>query len=259
MTNNTTREPTRRRRALIVGGTSGLGCAVARSLVAAGSQVTITGRELSRAKAVAEEIGAECAQLDLTDEGSLRSFVAHVADLAPDQLVLNSGGPRPATASSINADDVRHALESLLHPHIEIVRSAVAGMTAHGWGRIVAIGSSGVQQPIPTLALSNIGRAALAAYLKSLAFDLAPQGVTVNMVLPGRIATRRVDELDASSAKASNRPTTEVREEMKRAIPAGRYGTPEEFAHAVTFLCSEGASYITGEQVRVDGGLVRHY
>jgi Dehydrogenases with different specificities (related to short-chain alcohol dehydrogenases) len=248
-----------RRRALVLGGTSGLGNAVARALIDSGSEVTITGRDLERTWDIAREIGASAAQLDLTNAESLKSFLPVISEIRPDQLILNSGGPAPASAIAISSDDVRRSLEFLLHSQIDIVAAAIAAMKAQGWGRIVAIGSSGVQQPIPALALSNIGRAALAAYLKSLAVDVAALGVTVNMVLPGRIATSRVTTLDSSAAAASNRSATEVRAESEASIPTQRYGTPREFASAVAYLCSEGASYVTGEQLRVDGGLIRHY
>jgi 3-oxoacyl-[acyl-carrier protein] reductase len=130
-------------------------------------------------------------------------------------------------------------------------------MRGRGFGRIVAIGSSGVQAPIERLVASNAARAALAGYLKTLAAEVAADGVTVNMVLPGRIATDRVGVLDRANAERSGKTEEEVREAAKAAIPAGRYGTPEEFAAVVTFLASAAASYVTGEQIRCDGGLVR--
>lgn len=248
-----------RRRAVVVGGTSGLGHAVAMSLISAGSEVMITGRDVARIGPIAEKLGARGAQLDLTDAGSVRAFRPVISEFAPDQLILNSGGPRPAPASRVSADDARGALEFLLYAQMEIVATAIPHMEKRGWGRVIAIGSSGVQQPIPTLSLSNIGRAALAAYLKGLAFDLAPHGITVNMVLPGRIATGRTENLDALAARSSERSSAEVKRESEANIPAGRYGTPDEFASAVAFLCSQQASYITGEQLRVDGGMVRSY
>jgi 3-oxoacyl-[acyl-carrier protein] reductase len=124
---------------------------------------------------------------------------------------------------------------------------------------VVAVGSSGVQQPIDRLALSNIGRAGLAGYLKSLSNEVAADGVTVNMVLPGRIDTDRVKALDSSVAQSAGISEQEARARSEASIPAGRYGSADEFASVVTFLASTAASYVTGEQVRCDGGLVRAY
>jgi len=132
-------------------------------------------------------------------------------------------------------------------------------MRERGWGRVIAVGSSGVQQPIERLALSNVGRAALAGYLKTLAGEVAGDGVTVNMVLPGRIDTDRVSALDAATAERTGATVEQVRTRSESAIPAGRYGTPDEFAAVVLFLASNAASYVTGEQIRCDGGMVRAY
>jgi 3-oxoacyl-[acyl-carrier protein] reductase len=261
------------RHALVLGGTSGLGRASAAALLAAGSHVTITGRDPARTAAAAAELGAELRSergaetrgavsglaLDLADAASVAALCAAAPGLGISQLVLNSGGPKPSTALQLAAADARSALEFLLFAQLEIVGAVLPGMLDAGWGRIVAIGSSGVQQPIPNLALSNMGRAALAAYLKSLAGDVAARGVTVNMVLPGRIATDRVATMDAAVAENSGRSVDAVRAASQARIPLGRYGRAEELGGAVAFLCSPGASYITGEQLRVDGGLVGSY
>ncbi len=174
-------------------------------------------------------------------------------------LVLNGGGPAPGTAADLDADAVDQAVARLLRPHVQLVSAFLPGMRERGWGRIVAIGSSGVQQPIPRLAASNVGRAALAGYLKTLAAEVAADGVTVNMVLPGHIDTDRVSQLNAAAAERTGTSADEVRRSSEAAIPVGRYGRPEEFAAAVTFLASTQAAYVTGEQLRCDGGLVGAY
>ena len=130
-------------------------------------------------------------------------------------------------------------------------------MADRGWGRVVAVTSVTVRQPAGVLILSNTARAGATAFLKTLATEVAADGVTVNMVLPGRIATDRVGVLDRANAERSGKTEEEVREAARNAIPARRYGTPEEFAAVVTFLASGAAAYVTGEQVRCDGGLVR--
>jgi 3-oxoacyl-[acyl-carrier protein] reductase len=247
--------------ALVLGGSSGLGRASAAAIAASGSTVVITSRDAARASAVASELGPNVSgiALDLASPDAVEAALPSLTALGVDQLVLNSGGPAPATASEITPDALRAALDQLLFAHVSIVRALLPGMLDAGWGRIVAIGSSGVQSPIPTLAASNVGRAALAAYLKSLAGDVAGKGVTVNMVLPGRIATDRVASLDAAAADRAGKSTEDVAAASAARIPAGRYGAPEEFGAAVAFLASDAASYVTGEQLRVDGGLVSSY
>ena len=131
-------------------------------------------------------------------------------------------------------------------------------MRERRWGRILAVGSSGVVSPLPNLAMSNLGRSALAAYLKTLANEVAADGVTVNMLLPGRIATDRVAQLDAAAADRQGRTQVEVSAESRATIPARRYGDPTEFGSVAAFLCSSLASYVTGTAVRCDGGLVKN-
>jgi 3-oxoacyl-[acyl-carrier protein] reductase len=247
------------RAALVMGSTSGLGLAVAKSLVAEGARVMVAGRDEDTSRKRAAEIGAVGAvAADLTG----RDSAARVVDEATrtvgevDILVMNCGGPPPGAAKDIESGQLRDSLEVLLVRQIELVERVLPGMITRGWGRLVAIGSSGVQQPIRNLALSNIGRVGLAGYLKTLAAEVAGRGVTVNMVLPGRIATDRIAALDASTAERENVTAAEIAERSRANIPMGRYGDADEFAAMVTFLCSDLASYVTGEQIRCDGGLV---
>jgi 3-oxoacyl-[acyl-carrier protein] reductase len=247
---------------VVLGSTSGLGRASAEALAAEGAHVVVVGRR----KELVDEVAA-----------ALPSAIGVVADLAEpdapariaeaareafgrvDVLVLNGGGPAPGAAPDLTADGARAATDLLLAPHVAMVQEVLPGMRERGWGRIVAIGSSGVQQPIPTLTSSNVGRAALAAYLKTLAGSVARDGVTVNMVLPGRIDTDRVASLDAAAAERTGKAAAEVRDASENSIPAGRYGAPDEFASVVTFLAGQPAAYVTGEQVRCDGGMVAGY
>jgi 3-oxoacyl-[acyl-carrier protein] reductase len=138
-----------------------------------------------------------------------------------------------------------------------VTRLVLPQMRDRGWGRIVTIASSGVEQPIPNLGISNTVRAAIVGWSKTLSNEVAADGVTVNVVLPGRIHTSRVDELDAAAASRGNQTVEAVAKASAAAIPAGRYGTPAEFADVVAFLCSTRASYVTGSRIRVDGGTIR--
>ncbi|MPZ63602.1 MAG: SDR family oxidoreductase [Propionibacteriales bacterium] len=250
------------RTAVVPGSSGGLGLAVARALAAEGANVVMAARRGDVVRAEAEELGSAIGvELDLDDAAAPRTLVEQAEKHfgAVDIVVVNSGGPPPGTAVDVTEDELAAAVHRLLQQHQRLVAAVLPGMRERGWGRVIAIGSSGVQQPIENLALSNIGRAGLAAYLKSLAAQVAEDGVTVNMVLPGRIATDRVASLDRAAGERAGITAEEARARSVAAIPAGRYGTPEEFAAVVAFLASPAASYVTGEQIRCDGGMIRSY
>jgi 3-oxoacyl-[acyl-carrier protein] reductase len=250
------------KKALVLGSTSGLGLAVARALASEGALVSICGRRGDRARHLASELkGAAGYQVDLSSPDAAEKLAAEVMRFSGsvDILVLNSGGPPAGTAAAMTSDSLRQAIDTLVLRQVELTSIFLPGMVAAGWGRILGLGSSGVQQPLPRLALSNIARAGLAGYLKTLAGEVAADGVTVNMVLPGRIQTDRIESLDNSRAEYEHSDVEVVRARSKASIPQGRYGSPAEFAAVVAFLCSQQASYVTGEQVRCDGGLVGSY
>lgn len=250
------------RTALVPGSSSGIGLAIAQGLAAEGANVVLAGRRGDLVRQEAERLpSAIGVEVDLTADDAPQTLVSAAEErFGPvDVLVLNSGGPPPGTAVDVTADQIVAANHVLLVQHQRLVAAVLPGMRERGWGRIVAVGSSGVQSPLDRLALSNIGRAALAGYLKTLANEVATDGVTVNMVLPGRIDTDRVTTIDRGTAERTGSTPEEVRARSEASIPAGRYGTPAEFAAVVTFLASAAASYVTGEQVRCDGGLVRSY
>lgn len=245
--------------ALVCASTAGLGLASARALAAEGAHVVVSGRRAEVAKAIAAELPhASWVEVDLLESGAADHLVAAATAAAGpiDILVLNGPGPAPGTAAALDPSAAASAVDSLLLGHVRLVGLTLPGMRTRGWGRVVAIGSSGVVAPLPNLAASNTGRAALAAYLKTLAGEVAADGVTVNMVVPGRIATDRVADLDRRAADRTGRTPEEVRTASESSIPTRRYGRPEEFGATVAFLAGTPASYITGTVVRCDGGLV---
>ncbi len=252
----------RGRTAVVPGASAGLGLAIARAMAHEGANVVLAGRRgdlvREQADALPSAIGVE---VDLFSDGGPGLLVDRAVERFGDVdvLVLNGGGPPPGAAADVGPDQLRDAVGRLLVPHQRLVAAVLPGMRERGWGRVIAVGSSGVQQPVERLALSNVGRAALAGYLKTLAGEVAGDGVTVNMVLPGRIDTDRVGTLDAAAAERTGTTVEQVRAKSESTIPAGRYGTPEEFAAVALFLASAGASYVTGEQIRCDGGMVRAY
>ena len=243
--------------ALVTGSTSGLGLASAKALAAEGVSVAICGRrgDLAEREAAAMP-GAIGLQADITDPATPQRLVRSTVDAFGriDILVGSTGGPPPGTALDVDADAYDGALDLLVKPMVRLSHLVLPSMRERRWGRIVFVTSGSVREPIPILVLSNAVRMAVHGFAKSLARQVAGDGVTVNCVLPGRIATDRVESLDRASADSSGRSIDDVQEAARRGIPVGRYGLPDEFGAMVAFLCSKQASYVTGASVPVDGG-----
>jgi len=247
------------RTALVLASTNGLGLACAVALAAEGVRVAVNGRNRERVLATANDLPASVGiTYDLAADGAAAAIVQRAGEALGriDILVLNAGGPPAGAAVGVTRHAMQTALDGLLLAQIEAVNLVVGDMQQRRWGRIIAVGSSGVQAPLPNLAASNAARGALAGYLKTLASEVAPAGVTVNMVLPGRFDTARVRELDGLRADANGVTPTEIRSQSERAIPARHYGNPAQFGSLVCFLAGESAAYITGAQIRCDGGLI---
>jgi 3-oxoacyl-[acyl-carrier protein] reductase len=252
------------KRALVLGSSRGLGLAIAQSLAAEGVAVTLCGRSrevLAHAvgKLTASGAQADYLVLDLADPVQRRAAVeALLAEgRGYDILINNSGGPAPGSVCTVETAQWQGAFDSMVSALFEITAGVLPGMRERGWGRVINVVSSGVVQPIPNLGISNTLRASIIGWGKTLAGEVAAQGVTVNAVIPGRIATARVGELDEAAAKRSGSTAEAVAKASRNTIPIGRYGDPGEFADAVTFLASARAGYITGTSLRVDGGLIR--
>lgn len=237
--------------ALVLGASRGLGAACAQALAAEGARVIAASRS-----GTSPAEGIEGVALDLSDAASVRAMVERLASDPVDILVNNCGGPKAGPAKGQSAAAWQAAFEAMATPMFQLTDAALPGMAEKGWGRVVTIGSSGIVQPIPNLALSNGVRGAIAGWSKTLAAEVAAQGITVNMVLPGRIATDRLAELDGIKADKTGASLEAVQEASRKTIPAGRYGRPEEFAAVVAFLCSAQASYVTGSMLRCDGGMI---
>lgn len=245
------------RRALVLGGNRGMGLAVAKALAAEGVHVTIAARDQAALAAAAIEIGgARTFALDLSDIASLPAFATAVGPI--DILFNNTGGPPYGGAIGRDAAAWADSFQSMVLSVIRLTDLFLPAMRSAGWGRVLTLVSTGAVQPIPVLGISNTLRAGLIAWSKSLAPEVAGEGVTVNVLMPGRIATERVGLTDAAIAEREGVTVDVVQKRSWSQIPMGRYGTPEEVAALATFVCSDAASYVTGSVLRVDGGYVRH-
>ena len=249
--------------ALVLGGGGGLGRAIAKSLAAEGASVAVAGigsTSIDATVADLKAIGGKCIGLiwDLADLSVINANISKIESaLGPvDILVNNTGGPPPATAGGQDPALWAAQFQSMVLSVIAITDRVLPGMKSRGWGRILTSTSSGVIAPIPNLAISNALRLSLVGWSKTLAREVGKDGITANIVVPGRIATSRVAALDNAKAKREGRSVEDVAAESQGTIPLGRYGKPEEYADVVVFLASERAAYITGSVIRVDGGMI---
>lgn len=251
--------------AMVGGASRGLGFAVARALAKEGVHVSISSRSAdavaAAAKRIKSETGAQvlAAAVDVRSADQIAAW--HKATLdrfgGIDLLYPNSGGPPPGPALKFDDAAWQNAFELLLLSAIRMIRLAVPSMTARGGGSIVLPTSSAVKEPIPNLSLSTVMRTSVSSLAKTLSLELAPQKIRVNQLIPGRIQTDRVDEIDVDNAKRAAITVEEQRKRIWSTIPLGRYGDPDGFAAAAVFLFSDAASYITGASLQVDGGLLK--
>ncbi|HYJ21538.1 MAG TPA: SDR family oxidoreductase [Solirubrobacterales bacterium] len=239
--------------ALVMGSSRGLGRGIAAVLAREGARVAIASRSLGRLEEAAAEIGAAATPFvaDASDMERLAELPGEVAAaLGPvDILVVNTGGPPFGGALAHGLDEWELAYRSLVLAPRVLAEAVVPGMRERGWGRIVNVGSNTTREPNPALNLSNAHRMAAVGFLKTLAGEVAGDGITVNTVATGRFATERLADAGGSLEGAEAAARTEV--------PAGRLGTAEEYGDLVAFLCSDRAAYLTGTVIPLDGGLLK--
>jgi 3-oxoacyl-[acyl-carrier protein] reductase len=237
------------RTAIVCGASSGLGLATAEALAAEGANVTMFARRREVLEREADRIGALAVRGDVTNPRDLAAVVERTVQAfgGLDILVWNSGGPPPGPATGMTPESIEEAVDLLLLPAVRLVELCLPHLIQSAGGRILIFTSSAVKEPTEHLALSNTVRPGVTGWAKSLARELGPQGITVNCVAPGRIDTARLAQIY---------PDGPLEADLK-AIPLGRWGTPQEFGDVACFLASERARYVSGTTVVVDGGLLR--
>lgn len=251
--------------ALVAAGSRGLGRAVAEELAAEGASLVLCARDINTltetAAAIADASGAHVLAVpaDVTDVDSIKQLVEAGIDRFGriDILVTNAGGPPAGTFDQLTREQWDEALRLTLLSAIELARQVLPGMKQRRWGRILNITSISVKQPVENLMLSNSLRAGLTGFARTLANEVAADGITVNNILPGYTRTERLEDLAIMMAEKQGISTSEFHGKWEKEIPMGRLGEPREFAALAAFLVSERASYITGTSIQVDGGWIR--
>lgn len=251
------------KRALVAAASSGLGYAIARDLVGQGAVVAMASRSRDHIEEAAQHIRSEVedavvfpAVCDVADDASIQAWVEEAAATMDgiDVAVPNAGGPPPGTFADLTGEEWERGYRLTLASAVSFAR-----YTRPHLGRgssVLFMTSASVKEPIPNLVLSNVYRAGVAALAKTLALEWAGDGIRVNHLIPGRIATERLLQLDADTAARQGVPVADVTKAIQAGIPLGRYGEPEEYANAAIFLLSDAAAYITGATLQVDGGLI---
>jgi 3-oxoacyl-[acyl-carrier protein] reductase len=254
----------RNKRALVLAAGGGLGGAIARTLAREGAALAVCDIDQSGLDATVADIGkigipVISDVVDLTDLARVDEFVRRIGqELGDIDILVNiSGGPPPTTAANVAPESWLKQFRAMFVSMVYIADQVLPRMRRNRWGRIITSTSSGVVVPIPNLGISNAIRAALVGWSKTLSREVAAEGVTVNVVLPGRIATGRIRQLDEARAAREGKSVQEVVKDSVGSIPMQRYGDPQEYADVVAFLASDLASYITGSMVRVDGGMIQ--
>jgi 3-oxoacyl-[acyl-carrier protein] reductase len=253
------------RGALVCGSTQGMGRAIAARLAAEGCRVAVNGRDPARTAAAAADLARDTGAIviaapgDVGDPAAVSALVAYATrELgAVDIVVCNSGGPPSVLFAEASPDQWQAALDTTLLAAIHVCRATVPAMRERRWGRVICLTSVAAKQAVPGLILSTTARAGILGLSKTLADEVAADGVTVNVVCPGYMRTERLAELMAVRARRAGRPVEAVTADLVQGVPIRRIGEPDELAAAVAFLASEPARYITGAVLQVDGGSTR--
>jgi 3-oxoacyl-[acyl-carrier protein] reductase len=250
--------------AVVGGATRGLGLATARQLAASGASVTLMARNKSKLEAAVASLPAreqqkhdflEVDYLNFSDFRHLTTkfFTGKKVDI----LVNNTNGPDAGTVSEKSTENYQEAFDLLFKTYQHLSDLLVEGMKYRGYGRILNVSSVSVKEPLPNLVLSNSIRTAVVSWAKTLSDATAPYGVTVNSILTGAFETERILELTERQVQGSGKSLEELLEERKAAIPARRFGKPEEYGYLMAFLASPMAAYITGASIPIDGGAIK--
>ena len=249
------------RAALVLGGSQGLGLSCAKALAEAGVRVAINGRDAAKAEAAAKEIGAGAIAVpgDISDPENRKAIVEKARQaLGPITiLVTNAGGPPPGPVESHAEDIWLNALKTNMLPAIDFARQCLPDMRAEGYGRIVNVTSFTVRDPYPNMGVATGVRAGLTGAMRSLSHEIAPDGITVNNLLPGLMDTGALERVYNAQSKAKGITPEEAKGAMAESVPMRRLGQAADFGPACAFLCSVHACYITGQNLTVDGGLAR--
>ena len=253
------------KRALVLASSRGLGLGIGSQLCAEGASVMLCGRSRDKLEDAAEVLTragpgrAACQVADLSSPDSAVALFDGATEAlgGVDILVNNTGGPPPGGVEGQELDTWRSQFDTMVVRLIEMTNLCLPGMRDRGWGRVLTVASSGIVQPIPNLSISNTIRSALVGWNKSLSNEVAADGITSNILAPGRIHTARTEALDSAAAQRQGKTKDEIQKASAATIPAGRYGAVDEFAAVAAFLVSEPASYVTGGVIRCDGGSIR--
>jgi len=250
--------------ALVFGGSKGIGKGIADALAAEGVAVAIVARTQETIDRAVSEMTARGGRAigiagDLTNWASIEAAVKSArAQLGPiDILVNNSGGPPPSGVVGVKPEVWEAQFQAMVMPFFRVTDVLIGEMRARKWGRVLNVASYSIIEPIPTIGISNTMRSAIAGWAKTLAGEVARDGITVNMLLPGVIATDRSVQLHQGTAKRLNISVEEALKRFESSLPVGRMGTPAEFGAVAAFLASPLAAYVTGSMIRIDGGLTR--